>query len=202
MGEHVRARLRNLLQGFWFVPGLIAIALGALSFVVISIDRAAGPRGLSGAFDGDASAARSILSTIAGSLITVAGLAFTLTVVTLQLVSSQFTPRALRNFLGDRLNQLTAGSFVGIFLYCLLVLRSVRTRVEGQDGFIPALSVTVAILLADSPSVSSWRTSIMSRAPSRFRTSPPASPDRRSAEWTGSSRSPSVKVWETIPRGS
>ncbi len=148
MGEHVRARLRNLLQGFWFVPGLIAIALGALSFVVISIDRAAGPRGLSGAFDGDASAARSILSTIAGSLITVAGLAFTLTVVTLQLVSSQFTPRALRNFVGDRVNQLTAGSFVGIFLYCLLVLRSVRTRVEGQDGFIPALSVTVAILLA------------------------------------------------------
>lgn len=148
MGSHVRARLTNLMQGFWFVPGLITIALGALSLFMISLDRAAGPRGVPGAFDGDATAARSILSTISGSLITVAGLAFTLTVVTLQLVSSQFTPRALRNFLGDRINQVTAGSFVGIFLYCLLVLRSVRTSVEDKDGFIPALSVTIGIVLA------------------------------------------------------
>lgn len=148
MNSHVRARLVNLMQGFWFVPGFITALFGALSVSIIAIDRAAGPRGVAGAFDGDATAARSILSTIAGSLITVAGLAFTLTVITLQLVSSQFTPRALRNFLGDRINQVTAGSFVGIFLYCLLVLRSVRTSAGDAEGFIPALSVTIAIFLA------------------------------------------------------
>lgn len=148
MNSSLRARLANLTQGFWFVPGLITLVLGAVAMITVAVDRAAGPSGVEGTFDGDATAARAILSTIAGSLITVAVLAFSLTVVTLQLVSSQFTPRALRTFLGDRLNQITAGGFVGIFLYCLLALRSVRTSASGQEGFIPALAVTISIFLA------------------------------------------------------
>jgi uncharacterized membrane protein len=82
-----------------------------------------------------------VLSVVAGSLITVAGLTFSITIVTLQLVSSQYTPRALRSLLGDRTNQVVAGAFVGIFGYCLLVLRSVR------EEFVPSLSVTGSIVL-------------------------------------------------------
>lgn len=145
----VRSQWQNVVRGFWFFPGVVALGGVGLALALLEVDRAAGPDGLAGAlaFDGDASAARTILGTIAGSLITVAGLAFSITVVTLQLVAGQFTPRAVRSFLGDRPSQLVAGAFVGIFAYCLLVLRAVRDEDDDFEGFVPALSVTVSIAL-------------------------------------------------------
>ena len=71
-----------------------------------------------------------------------------ITVVALQLASSQLTPRVLRGFMGDRGNQAVLGLFIGTFTYALLVLRSVRSPLEGEGGFVPAVSVTVAIVLA------------------------------------------------------
>ena len=142
----IRSQWQNVARGFWFFPGVVALAGAALAVGLVEIDRTAGRDGVPAAFDGDASAARTILETVAGSLITVGGLAFSITVVTLQLVSSQFTPRALRSFLGDRPSQLVAGAFVGIFVYCLLVLRAVRDD-DGAGGFVPALAVTGSIVL-------------------------------------------------------
>jgi uncharacterized membrane protein len=77
----------------------------------------------------------------------VAGLTFSLTMIVLQLTSSQFSPRVLRNYLGDRIAQLTIGSFIGIFAYCLLALRSIGT-VTGGSQSVPRLTVTVASALA------------------------------------------------------
>lgn len=145
MTGFLMARWRNLLAGFWFVPGLVAAVIALCAVLLVYLDRRGGKRGaFEAGFQGDAEAARAILSTIAGSLITVAGLTFSLTVVVLTLVSSQFTPRALRGFLGDRVNQVLAGGFVGMFLYCLLVLRTVRDDGDGK-AFVPSLSVTAAI---------------------------------------------------------
>ncbi len=96
-------------------------------------------------FKGDGSAARTVLSVIAGSLITVAGLTFSTTMVVLQLASSQFSPRILRSFFGDRVTQITIGTYVGTFVYAILVLRAVGSF--GNTGFVPRLSVTVASLL-------------------------------------------------------
>ncbi len=133
--------LVDLQQGLWFVPALIVVLDGALAVGLVAVDRhtriAGGPL-----FQGDASAARTVLSVISGSLITVAGLTFSLTIVVLQLTSNQFSPRILRTFFGDRLTQITVGSFVGIFVYSILVLRSV------SGAFVPRLSVTVASALA------------------------------------------------------
>jgi uncharacterized membrane protein len=143
----IKSQWENVSRGFWFFPGLVALAGAALAMVLVPIDRAAGTEAFPLAFDGDASAARTILGTVAGSLITVAGLAFSITVVTVQLVSSQLTPRAVRSFLADRPSQLVAGTFVGIFAYCLLVLRVVRNEGVGDDGFVPALAVTGSIVL-------------------------------------------------------
>lgn len=142
----IKAQWQNVSRGFWFYPGLVALAFAGLAVALVELDRALSADGLAVLFDGDASAARSILSTVAGSLITVAGLAFSITVVTSQLVSGQFTPRAIRSFFGDRVSELLAGAFVGIFAYCLVVLRAVRAESE-SDGFVPSLAVTVGILL-------------------------------------------------------
>src|SRR3712207_1681522 len=130
----LHARVHNLRYGFLFLPGAIALALGVLATILVRLDRTGGSHGLGLGFTGGPDAARNVLTTIAGSLITVAGLTFSITIVSLQLVSQQFTPRALRGFLGDRVNQTVAGMFVGIFVYSLLVLRSVRDPDEGAEA--------------------------------------------------------------------
>ena len=68
-------------------------------------------------FEGGRGDARGMLEVIAGSVITVAGVAFSITVVALTLASNQYTPRILRNFMRDRANQLVPGVLVGVFTY-------------------------------------------------------------------------------------
>ncbi len=99
-------------------------------------------------FGGGADAARTVLDSIAGSLITVTSLTFSLTVVTLQLASSQYSPRLLRTFSRDRVVHATLALFLSTFTYSLAVLRTVRTAADEQEVFVPQLSVTLAFALA------------------------------------------------------
>lgn len=97
-------------------------------------------------FGAGAAGARGVLATVAGSMITVAGVVFSITLVALSLASSQYTSRVLRNFMTDRTNQTVLGVFVGIFAYCLVVLRTIR---EGETAeFVPSLAVTGGVVLA------------------------------------------------------
>src|SRR5205807_885284 len=115
-----------LLNTFWFVPALVSLFGPLLAFLLLELDQSLHPDlGLFG-FRGGTAEASTILSTIAGSLITVAGLAFSITIVVLQLVSSQYTPRALRGFLQDRVTQVIAGGFFAIFAYSLIVLAAMH----------------------------------------------------------------------------
>ncbi|GGK99638.1 hypothetical protein GCM10010126_69050 [Planomonospora parontospora] len=99
-------------------------------------------------FSGGPEAARTVLSVIAGSLITVTSLTFSLTVVTLQLASSQYSPRLLRTFAQDRFVHVTLALLLSTFTYSVTVLRTVRASLDDQTAFVPQLSVTVAYLLA------------------------------------------------------
>ncbi|MDO5710144.1 MAG: DUF2254 domain-containing protein [Micrococcales bacterium] len=100
-------------------------------------------------FDGDADAARSLLGAISSSLITVTSLTFSLTVVTLQLASSQFSPRLLRTFTRDQFVQATLALFLATFTFSLTVLRSVRSAGDSdQSEFVPKFAVTLAFVMA------------------------------------------------------
>ncbi len=139
-------RLRN---SYWFVPGLMLLGSAVLAWVLTRVDDASDPQDLPWAgeliFSGGATSAHEVLGTISSSMITVAGVVFSITIVTLQLASSQFGPRMLANFMRDRANQMTLGTFVSTFLYSLLVLRKIR---DEDPASVPHLSVTVALLLA------------------------------------------------------
>jgi uncharacterized membrane protein len=140
---------RQLFNTFWFIPGIVSFIGPLLAICCIAIDKSIKKGALQGPylFHGGISAASALLSTVAGSLITVAGLAFSVTIVALQLVSSQYTPRALRGFLQDRIIQFVAGGFFAIFSYALIVLSTVREAGPSSPEFIPELSITVAIIL-------------------------------------------------------
>lgn len=142
----VWARLKDSL---WFVPSLTvlgAILLGVgmveLSGVVDDEALAQWPR----VFGVGADGSRAMLSAIAGSMITVAGVTFSITMVAVTQASTQYSPRILRNFMRDRANQAVLGTFVGIFAYCLVVLRTIRQGDESD--FVPSIAVLVGVLLA------------------------------------------------------
>lgn len=95
-------------------------------------------------FPGGPDGAQAMLQAVATSVITVTTLVFTLTVVALQLASTQFSPRLLRTFLRLPANQFVLSTFIATFVYCLVVLRWVRVA---QPVFLPRLAVSVAFLL-------------------------------------------------------
>lgn len=99
-------------------------------------------------FGGGSDAAREVLGAIATSMITVTSLTFSLTVVTLQLASSQYTPRLLRTFTADRVVQNTLALFLATFVYALAVLRTVRNDGDDATAFVPRIAVTLGFLLA------------------------------------------------------
>lgn len=137
----------------WPIPALAVVTALLLGLGIPELDAAVdahlSPAVSGWLFGGDADAARSLLGAIASSLITVTALTFSLTVVTLQLASSQFSPRLLRTFTRDLFVQVTLGLFLATFIYALTVLRAVRSAGdEGQAEFVPKIAVTTAFVLA------------------------------------------------------
>lgn len=136
-------------SSFWFVPSLMTGAAAAMAFATVALDRAKADEWmqiLSWAYTGGAEGASAVLGTIAGSMITIAGVVFSMTLVALSLTTSQLGPRLLRTFMSDRANQMVLGTFVATFVYCLLVLRTIRY--PGEGAFVPHLSVTLGVILA------------------------------------------------------
>jgi uncharacterized membrane protein len=91
-------------------------------------------------------AARASLSAIAGAMVTVTGVVFSLTMVTLSIAASQFGSRIVRARMTDRVTQFALGTFVATSLYCLVVLQAVR--VTDGEPFAPHVSAALGLLLA------------------------------------------------------
>ncbi|BCW70811.1 DUF2254 domain-containing protein [Arthrobacter sp. NicSoilB8] len=135
----------------WPLPAVAVVVAVVLGIALPTLDAAVDdrlPQGVAALlFGGGPEAARAVLQAIAGSLITVTSLTFSLTVVTLQLASSQFSPRLLRTFSSDRFVHATLALFLATFAFALTVLRSVRTETSQSPAFVPEISVTVAYAL-------------------------------------------------------
>ncbi|MGQ0606875.1 MAG: DUF2254 family protein, partial [Chloroflexota bacterium] len=136
----IREWAERIQHSLWFIPGLgvLVAAAAALSMLALSEALGRADADVPIVFSAGPEGARATLQAIAGSVITVAGVVFSITIVALQLTSTQFSPRVLRNFLRDRPNQLVLGTFMGTFTYCLLVLRTIRSEDELRgDPFVP-----------------------------------------------------------------
>ncbi len=152
MSGRLRQWLERVAASYWFIPMLMGLGAVGLSVVTLRIDEAVGAGQLVDfgfvTLNGP-DGARALLSTVAGSIITVAGVVFSLTMVVLTQASNQFGPRLLVNFMHDRPNQLVLGTFVATFVYSLLVLRVVRVDNSelGLSEVVPHISVGVALVL-------------------------------------------------------
>ena len=141
-------RREMLRTNFWLMPSLEVLASIALFWATLEVDRAVyhGTLSLPAWVEaGSADTAREILLAVAAAIMTVIGINFSVTIVTLTLASTQFGPRMLRNFIRDRGTQLTLGTFVATAVYCVLVLLAIGPAEHGV--FVPHVSVDVVFLL-------------------------------------------------------
>lgn len=131
-------------ESLFLLPALIVVGGVLLAEVTRLADRATRDADPPFTLHMSNNTATWLLSTVAGAMITTAGVVFSLTVVSLQLASSQFSPRVMRSFIRDRLAQGVIGALVATFVYSVLTLRVV----SGPEGDTAApIPVTVAVVL-------------------------------------------------------
>lgn len=153
----MRARLLryagNLRESYWFVPTVMALGAMLLAGVMIYCDSHFGSAWMDRfpwLYAARPDGARSLLSAVGGSMIGVAGTTFSVTIAAVVYASGQYGPRLLSNFMADRGNQVTLGTFIATFLYSMIVLRTIRSPGEsgaGASAFVPQLALLVAVLL-------------------------------------------------------
>lgn len=146
-------RLADYLgSSYWFVPTIMALAAIVLAGGMVAIDSYVGSAWMDGyvwLYASRPDGARQVLSSVGGSMITVAGTVFSVTIAGVVYASGQYGPRLLTNFMRDRGNQVTLGTFIATFLYCLVVLRTIHSAEEsGGYGFVPNLALLVGVVLA------------------------------------------------------
>ena len=141
---HLFRRFSPLRSGLWFIPLMCVLGGVALSFGTIAIDRAFDYQLVPKSISGGPDAAIEILGTVAASMVSLAALVLTITMVVVQLAMGQFSPRIVQRILQDKPSQLAIGIFVGTFAHAMLALREVQT--DG-DGAVPGVAVVVAFVL-------------------------------------------------------
>jgi len=137
--------LRQAFRGFLVVPGMLALGGVLLVLGTLWLDRSPLAGAAIQALDVlriDADGARAVLSTIAGAMMTVISLVYSITLVVFTLAAGNIGPRLLETFANNRANQLTLGLLGATFLYTLIALYAV-----GSDA-VPRLTVALAIPLA------------------------------------------------------
>ncbi|SOH94585.1 Uncharacterized membrane protein [Monaibacterium marinum] len=146
--------LQDVRASYWFIPSVLVLFAILLSTLMQVLDRSGLAQILPTSLrDTQASGARVVLSVIAQSVIGVAGVMFSMTLVAVSFASSNFGPRLIGNFMRDRANQISLGILIATFVYTVLILRAVQDpSAEGAemtvDLFVPHLAIAVAIVLA------------------------------------------------------
>ena len=147
--ERLKYLWEELNASFWFIPILmLLITIGsAIGLIYLDSQIMYSPEGiLKYLLPASVDSARNILGIIAGAMIGVAGTVFSITLVVLTLASSQLGSRLVRNFMYDKLNQIVLGTYVSSFVYCLIILSSIKENTNFH--FVPAFSVLAALASA------------------------------------------------------
>ena len=144
----------RITASYWFIPSIMVVFAGFLAFGLVELDQYV-PRDFFGnspfLFSAQPDGARAVLAAIGGSMITVAGTVFSITIATVVFASGTYGPRLLTNFMQNRGNQVTLGVFVATFIYTILVLRSVRDGASNNgyaEMFVPTVAIYGGLALA------------------------------------------------------
>ena len=148
--RYLRSAIEAIRESLFFVPGLIIIGAGLAAYVALRVDdtEVISTESIPLMVTVNLAGARTILATVAGATMTVAGIVFAMTAVTVQLAASNYSPRIVREFQRDRFQQVVIGAAAGTFTFCLLAMSSIGiSPSEDVDGVVqPRLTVTLGVV--------------------------------------------------------
>lgn len=133
----------------WFIPAILVPAAFIAAPLALWLEPSPPPDGFFWRLlihQGDGEDARNLLSTLLTSVITMASMAFSVTVVALTLASNSYGSRIIRVFRADLRTQFVLGLFAATIVYNLMILRSLRGVAEPDK--VPQIAVTIATALA------------------------------------------------------
>lgn len=149
MNLPISSLIERLRSSLFFVPMVAVVGAAVLGVAALTVDRhldttiADLPLG----FTSTVESARTLLGVIAGATISFAGIAFSVSLLIIQLASSQYSPRVVHTLFRDPFNKRVMALVVGTFTYCVVVLRSVRSALDpGDEPVIPNISVAIAVV--------------------------------------------------------
>lgn len=139
--------IENLRSSLWFVPGGIVVVGIILAIGSLTLDRTFGQHvsGLAHFGPASVSGAYAFLSTLAGGLLGIVGVSFSITIVTFTLASSQFGPRLVRNFMRSTSTQVVLGGLLGVIVFAIIVLADLPE--ESQSTQLPRVTLSISLLL-------------------------------------------------------
>jgi len=94
-----------------------------------------------------ASSVQSSTAAIATAMLTFMGVVFALTILALQMASSQFSPRVMGAFVRSRMTKLTMGMFMATFSYSLWLLTSIEPGNDDVPVYLPLVAYLFLLLL-------------------------------------------------------
>ncbi|MFT2090932.1 DUF2254 domain-containing protein [Paraglaciecola sp. 2405UD69-4] len=140
--------IEKIRANFWFVPSLMVgmFLMVAILAVYIDYHRLLPSFSFTNLlYKTDTAVIQSLLGTMAAAMITVTSIAFSITIVSLTLASSQFGPRLMRNFMMDKSTQFVLGTFTSTFLFCLFIYCTLSFK--DPYAYQPGLTILIAVLL-------------------------------------------------------
>lgn len=145
-----RTRVHQVVDSIAFYPALMVLLYIGVAAGMMQFDLSGPGVELKGNMGWmslkDASAARAIISTIAGGIITLTVFSFSMVMIVLNQAASQLSNRLLDRMIGNRFQQLVLGAYIGTIVYALLLLSTIREHDTGSS--VPALSTYLPILAA------------------------------------------------------
>ncbi|QDU79407.1 hypothetical protein Pla110_11170 [Polystyrenella longa] len=131
---------------FWFRPTLMILFAIVLSEVTHSVDVNLAQKDEEVEwFSTTSEAARSTLTAVASATIALAGVVFSITILSLSIASTQFGSRLVRNVMSDSIADWVIGQYIGSALFCLLVLRTIREPEYVEVAFVPHIGTAVGV---------------------------------------------------------
>lgn len=143
-----RVYYAKITESIAFYPAIISFGFLLLSWGMLVIDFSDWGKELKTSLNvslKDASTARTIISTVAGAIISLTVFSFSMVMIVLNQAASQMSNRVLSSMIENRFQQVILGFYIGTTVYALFLLSTIRDITSGV--YVPALSIYLLILL-------------------------------------------------------
>ncbi|MEZ5059804.1 MAG: DUF2254 domain-containing protein [Saprospiraceae bacterium] len=140
---------RNITRSIAFFPSLIAFGMICFSLIVLVAEQYGATSFLQETIDFlvtyDIDTARTIMSVLIGSIISLTVFSFSMVMILLSQASSLLSPRLLPGLISNKSHQIVLGVYLGTTLYCLLILININN--PDNESTLPGFAILLAIIL-------------------------------------------------------